>query len=144
MAITSDIIVGFPGETEADFRDTLKLVEQVKYDALYIFKYSERPHTPAAKLVDDISRSEKTARFLELEKVQRRHQRRTYESYVGQEMKVLVERPSWKSNDDLTGHSTCHKVVNFPGALVKAGQVATVRVTEAKINSLYGEVLSAS
>ncbi len=144
IAITSDIIVGFPGETEADFRDTAKLVEQVEYDALYIFKYSERPHTPAAKLVDDISRSEKTARFLELEKIQRRHQRKTYEDYIGREMKVLVERPSSKSRHDMTGHSACHKVVNFPGASVKAGQVAAVRITEAKINSLYGEVLSAS
>jgi tRNA-2-methylthio-N6-dimethylallyladenosine synthase len=144
MAITSDIIVGFPGETDADFRATVKLVEQVEYDALYIFKYSERPHTPAAKLVDDISRSEKTARFLELETIHRRHQQRIYENYIGREMKVLVERPSTKSKHDMTGHSTGHAVVNFPGTSVKAGQVARVRVTEAKINSLYGEVLSAS
>jgi tRNA-2-methylthio-N6-dimethylallyladenosine synthase len=144
MAITSDIIVGFPGETEADFRATLKLVEQVGYDGLYIFKYSERPRTPAAKLVDDVSKTEKTARFLELEAIQRRHQRRIYQSYVGREIKVLVERPSSKSKDDLTGHSSCHKVVNFPGAAARPGQLAVVRVTEAKINSLYGEVLSAS
>jgi tRNA-2-methylthio-N6-dimethylallyladenosine synthase len=144
MAITSDIIVGFPGETEADFRDTLKLVEQVKYDALYIFKYSERSHTPAARLVDDVDEREKTARFLELDTVHRRLQREIHTGCVGREMKVLVERLSSKSDDDMSGHSTCHKVVNFPGASVKAGQVATVRVTEAKINSLYGEVLSAS
>src|SRR3989442_675339 len=67
MSITSDIIVGFPGETDADFRDTMKLVEQVGYDGLYIFKYSERPGTPAAKLDDDVSREEKTARCLEFE-----------------------------------------------------------------------------
>lgn len=144
MAITSDIIVGFPGETEADFRDTVKLVEQVEYDALYIFKYSERPGTPAAKLVDDISLTEKTARFLELETIHRQHQRRIHESYVGRELKVLVERASTKSKSDVTGHSTCHKVVNFPGAAVKPGQVTRVRITEAKINSLYGEVVSAS
>src|SRR5205085_236946 len=70
MSITSDIIVGFPGETDADFRDTMKLVEQVGYDGLYIFKYSERPGTPAARLDDDVSREEKTARFLELEQAQ--------------------------------------------------------------------------
>ena len=144
MAVTSDIIVGFPGETEADFRETVKLVEQVGYDGLYIFKYSERPHTPAAKLVDDISKSEKTARFLELEKIQRRHQRKTYEDYIGRELKVLVERPSSKSKDDMTGHSTCHKVVNFPGASARPGEVAMVRVTEAKMNSLYGGMVSAS
>jgi len=144
MAITSDIIVGFPGETEADFRDTVKLVEQVRYDALYIFKYSERPHTPAAKLVDDVSQSEKTARFLELDAVHRRLQRKIHSGCVGREMKVLVERPSSKSDDDMAGHSTCHKVVNFPGSTATLGQVATVQVTEAKVNSLYGQVLSVS
>jgi tRNA-2-methylthio-N6-dimethylallyladenosine synthase len=144
MAITSDIIVGFPGETESDFRDTLKLVEQVAYDALYIFKYSERAHTPAAKLADDVSLKEKTARFLELEKLQRKLQRRTYEGFLGSEMKVLVERPSSKSAYDVTGHSTCHKVVNFPGSGAMMGQIASVRVTEAKLNSLYGEVLVAA
>ena len=144
MAITSDIIVGFPGETDADFRATENLVAQVEYDALFIFKYSERAGTPAAKLADDVSRAEKTARFLELEITHRRHQQSIYESFIGREIQVLVERPSTKSVNDVTGHSTCHKVVNFPGATVKPGQVAKVRVTEAKINSLYGEVVSAS
>src|SRR5712691_365670 len=94
MAITSDIIVGFPGETDADFRDTMKLVEQVGYDGLYIFKYSERPGTPAAKLDDDVSREKKTARFLELEQAQRRHQEKIYGRYIDREIKVLIERPS--------------------------------------------------
>jgi tRNA-2-methylthio-N6-dimethylallyladenosine synthase len=144
LAITSDIIVGFPGETEADFQDTMALVEQVGYDALYIFKYSERPGTPAAKLDDDVTGSEKTARFLELEVLQQRLQQKIYESYLGREVQVLVEGRSSKSDLDMTGHSTCHKVVNFPRVSVTAGQVASVRVTEAKANSLYGEVLSAA
>jgi tRNA-2-methylthio-N6-dimethylallyladenosine synthase len=143
MAITSDIIVGFPGETDADFRDTMKLVEQVGYDGLYIFKYSERPGTPAAKLDDDVSRQEKTARFLELEQAQRRLQQKIYEDYLGREIKVLIERPSSKSEDDMTGHSTCHKVVNFPASVTLLGEVRSVRVTQAKSNSLYGEILSA-
>ena len=143
MAITSDIIVGFPGETEADFRETLKLVGQVGYDALFIFKYSERPGTPAAKLDDDISRSEKTARFLELEEMQQQLQQNIYQRYIGRELKVLVERTSSKSDQDLSGHSTCHKVVNFPGASALPGEVVSVRVTEAKPNSLYGQVTSA-
>jgi len=143
MAITSDIIVGFPGETESDFRDTLKLIEQVGYHALYIFKYSERPGTPATKLVDDVSMSEKTARFLELEETQHRLQQEIYESYIGREMSVLVERPSSKSDQDMSGHSTCHKVVNFPGGTAAPGDVVTVRVTEAKPNSLYGQVAAA-
>ena len=143
MAITSDIIVGFPGETDADFRDTMKLIEQVGYDGLYIFKYSERPGTPAARLDDDVSKEEKTTRFLELEQTQRRLQQKVYERYLGRQVKVLIERPSSKSEDDMTGHSTCHKVVNFPAPAELLGQVARVRVTQAKSNSLYGEILSA-
>jgi tRNA-2-methylthio-N6-dimethylallyladenosine synthase len=143
MAITSDIIVGFPGETEEDFRETLKLVEQVGYHMLFLFKYSERPGTPAARFVDDVSRSEKKARFLELEEMQQQLQRKIYEDYIGREIKVLVERPSSKSDQDMTGHSTCHKVVNFPGGTTGLGEVASVIVTEAKPNSLYGQVISA-
>lgn len=144
IAITSDIIVGFPGETDADFRDTMKLVEHVGYHGLYIFKYSERANTPAARLDDDVSRSEKSARFLELEELQQRLQRKIYQGYVGGRMKVLVERTSLKSDHDMTGHSTCHKVVNFPRASTRPGQVAVVSVTETKANSLYGELLSAA
>jgi tRNA-2-methylthio-N6-dimethylallyladenosine synthase len=143
MAITSDIIVGFPGESEADFRDTLRLVEQVGYDMLFIFKYSERPGTPAARLDDDVSRSEKTARFLELEETQQRLQQKIYENYVGREIKVLVERSSSKSDQDMSGHSTCHKVVNFPGGSAAPGDVVNVRVTAAKPNSLYGRLTPA-
>jgi tRNA-2-methylthio-N6-dimethylallyladenosine synthase len=143
MAITSDIIVGFPGETEADFRATLRLMEQVEYHALYIFKYSVRPGTPAARLEDDVSRSEKTARFLELEKTQHQLQQKVYETYIGRDIKVLVERPSSKSDQDMSGHSTCHKIVNFSGASALLGNVVTVRVTEAKPNSLYGQLTSA-
>lgn len=143
MAVTSDIIVGFPGETETDFRATLRLIEQVKYHALYIFKYSERPGTPAAKLEDDVSRAEKTARFLELEETQHRFQQRIYQDYIGSDINVLVERPSSKSDQDMSGHSTCHKVVNFSGDSSLLGEVVTVRVTEAKPNSLYGQVQSA-
>src|SRR5215470_5579886 len=79
IAITSDIIVGFPGEAEQDFRDTMSFVENVKYDALYLFKYSERPGTPAAKLPDDVSKSEKRSRFLELEELQQRQQKAIYQ-----------------------------------------------------------------
>jgi len=140
MAITSDIIVGFPGETDADFRETLKLVKQVGYDGLYIFKYSERPGTPAARFDDDVSTNEKKGRFLELEETQQQLQRKIYENYIGREIKVLVERPSSKSDADMTGHSTCHKVVNFPGSTARLGEVASVLVTEAKPNSLYGQL----
>jgi tRNA-2-methylthio-N6-dimethylallyladenosine synthase len=143
MSITSDIIVGFPGETEADFAATLKLVEQVRYDGLYIFKYSERKGTPAANFEDDVSREEKSARFEKLDSVQRQFQQQIYEGYVGRELHVLVERESSKSPSDMTGHSTCHKVVNFPGSDSMLGNIVRVRITQAKQNSLYGEVINA-
>lgn len=141
LSLTSDIIVGFPGETQSDFDDTMKLVANCEYDGLYIFKYSERPGTPAFKLEDDVSPAEKTARFLELERLQRQIQGRVYEGYLGREVRVLVERESSRSRMDRTGHSTCHKVVNFPGGNVALGQVAKVRVRTANPNSLYGDLL---
>jgi tRNA-2-methylthio-N6-dimethylallyladenosine synthase len=143
MSITSDIIVGFPGETAADFDDTVKLVEQVGYDGLYIFKYSERPGTPAANFTDDVSREEKSARFMKLETTQRQLQKQIYHAYAAQELLVLVEGKSSKSPRDMTGHSTCHKVINFPGDVSMLGKIVNVRVTLAKENSLYGEVISA-
>ena len=143
MAITSDIIVGFPGETAEDFRETVKMVERVGYDALYIFKYSERGGTPAAKLIDDVTREEKAVRFAELEEAQRRFQRTRYDSYIDRVLNVLVERLSPKSESDMAGHSTCHKVVNFPGDSSMLGKVKSVRITAAKENSLYGQIISA-
>src|SRR5437870_6639148 len=144
ISITSDIIVGFPGESEADFRDTIRLIEQVGYDGLYIFKYSERPGTPAARLEDNVNKNEKGRRIMELEETHRKFQRRIYQEYVGRSIQVLAEQVSAKSEQDMTGHSTCHKVVNFPRAWVRPGDLASVRITRAKRNSLYGEVLSAA
>jgi len=138
IAITSDIIVGFPGETDADFRDTMSLVAKVGYHSLYIFKYSERPGTPAAKLDDDVSKREKTARFLELENLQKRQQREIYQGYVGRDVQVLAEAVSSKDERDFTGHTTCHKVVNFPKGSVNLGEIAKIRITNVKPNSLYG------
>ena len=143
IAITSDIIIGFPGETDADFRDTMALVERVGYHGLYLFKYSERPGTPAAKLEDDVSRQEKSERFAALEQIQRQQQQRIYRDYLGREVRVLAEAASSKSESDVTGHSTCHKVVNFPRGEVSLGDVINVRVTEVKPNSLYGEAAAA-
>jgi tRNA-2-methylthio-N6-dimethylallyladenosine synthase len=138
LALTSDVIVGFPGETPEEFGQTMALVEQCQYDGLYLFKYSERPGTPASVLADDVSQEEKSSRFLALELLQKNIQRRVYEDYVGRVVRVLVEGESAKSEFDMTGHSTCHKVVNFPADKSLAGREVRVRITEAKANSLYG------
>ncbi|HWS56126.1 MAG TPA: tRNA (N6-isopentenyl adenosine(37)-C2)-methylthiotransferase MiaB [Pyrinomonadaceae bacterium] len=140
LALTSDVIVGFPGETAEAFEDTMRLVERSQYDGLYIFKYSERPGTPAAKLPDDVSAEEKTRRFLALEKLQRGIQRGIYSSYVGSKASVLVEGESARSAEDLTGHTACNKVVNFRGPSELKGRIVEVSIREAKTNSLYGEL----
>ena len=141
LALTSDIIVGFPGETDEDFRQTVKLVKECEYDSLYLFKYSKRAGTPAASFHDNVSESEKTARFLELEKAQRAAQEKIYRSYVGRTLSVLAEGQSSRSEDDLKGHSTCHKVVNFRGRRGLEGEIVDVLVTTAKTNSLYGTLV---
>jgi tRNA-2-methylthio-N6-dimethylallyladenosine synthase len=144
LALTSDIIVGFPGETDEDFRETLELVRECEYDSLYIFKYSRRAGTPAASFHDNVPETEKTARFLELERVQRASQEKIYQSYVGRTLSVLAERQSSRSENDLTGHSTCHKVVNFSGHSNLEGEIVDVLVTAAKTNSLYGTLVNGS
>lgn len=140
-ALTSDIIVGFPGETHEDFEATLRLVEYCRYDALYIFKYSERQGTPAAGLENDVSDNEKAGRFLALEQLQKDIQKKIYANYVGRVVSVLVERKSAKSKSDMSGHTTCNKVINFPGSEDLKGKIISVRVKEAKANSLYGEMV---
>ena len=144
LALTSDVIVGFPGETDEDFRNTLDLVEQCEYDSLYIFKYSKRAGTPAANFTDTVPEHEKTARFLALEEVQRKTQERIQQSYIGRTLQVLVERRSTRSEHDLAGHSTCNKVVNFAGDRSLEGEIVDVRVTAAKTNSLYGTLINRS
>ncbi|MFN2598322.1 MAG: tRNA (N6-isopentenyl adenosine(37)-C2)-methylthiotransferase MiaB [Pyrinomonadaceae bacterium] len=140
-ALTTDIIVGFPGETVEDFDKTLELVLKCQYDSLYAFKYSERRGTPAAKLEDDVDEAEKSERFIALENVQSGIQRRILENYLGQDLPVLVEGVSARSADDLTGHSACNKVVNFPGAENLIGQIVNVRITATKSHSLYGTLV---
>ena len=142
LALTTDLIVGFPGETDEDFQETVRLVEDCRYDSIYIFKYSRRRGTPAASFTDTVPEREKTRRFLELERVQRRVQDEIYQSYVGRTLSVLAERQSSRSESDLAGHSTCHKVVNFAGENRVEGEIVDVLVTSAKTNSLYGKLLN--
>jgi len=144
ISLTTDMIVGFPGETMADFEDTIKLVEYCKFDSAYIFKYSPRPGTPAYEMIDDVSPTDKTRRFQELERIQRGIQAANLERYIGRSLKVLAEKRSAKSTEDLSGHSTCHRVVNFRGDTKLLGSVVDVTITEVKSNSLYGKGVTAA
>ncbi len=138
ISITTDIIVGFPGETREDFEDTVSLVEYAGYDAAYIFKYSPRPGTPAYEMADDVLSEEKTERFLKLESVQRRSQNERLKRYVGKTLDVLVEKHAVRSDAQVSGHSTCHKVVNFEGSDSLVGSIVKVKISEVKSNSLLG------
>ena len=140
IALTTDIIIGFPGETDEDFDDTKKVVEYCGYDGAYIFKYSPRPGTPAFQMEDDVSPQIKTERFLELEKIQRFHQNKIFRSYLHKTVKVLVEKRSIKNESDFSGHTTCQKVVNFKGAGDLLGKIVDVKITECKSNTLFGKI----
>jgi len=138
ISLTTDIIVGFPNETERDFLETVKLVEYCEYDSAYIFKYSERPGTPAAQISDEITMREKTNRFKKLETIQKHNQIKSLQSFVDQTVGVLAEKMSSKSSEHFSGHTTCHKVVNFISNRDVLGKIVNVKITESKSNSLFG------
>jgi tRNA-2-methylthio-N6-dimethylallyladenosine synthase len=143
FSVTSDIIIGFPGETEGDFRETLSLVTEVEYDGLYIFKYSPRPKTPAATYTDSISEEVKAERFLRLQELQNRIQKMRYERYLERSVEVLVEGVSARSTANFTGHTRCNKVVNFPCLDSVPGDLVNVHISEVTPHSLKGRNLGA-
>jgi tRNA-2-methylthio-N6-dimethylallyladenosine synthase len=141
ISLTTDIIIGFPGESEADFQDTLSLFEYCQYDSAYIFKYSPRPGTPAFQMNDDVLPEVKTERFLELEKLQKQFQQNSLQLMLNRKVEVLGEKTSGKTSSHLTGHTTCHKVVNFKGVEENLGKILDIKITECKANTLFGEIL---
>ena len=143
IAITSDIIVGFPGETEADFEATLALLDEVEYDALFSFKYSRRPNTPALALEDHISEEEKSRRLAILQEHQRAIQIRRNAQYVGVVAECMVEGFN-KATGQWMGRTSQHKMVNFlrPSSDEDiTGTYLEVRVTRSGPNSLVGEAV---
>lgn len=141
ISLTTDIIIGFPGESEADFQDTMSLFEFCQYDSAYIFKYSPRPGTPAFQMDDDVLPEVKTERFLELEKLQKYFQQNSLQAVLNRKVEVLAEKTSGKTSTHLTGHTTCHKVVNFKGVEENLGKILNIKITECKANTLFGEIL---
>jgi tRNA-2-methylthio-N6-dimethylallyladenosine synthase len=138
IAITTDIIVGFPGETEADFAETLSLLEEVRYDSLFSFKYSPRPNTPSLAMPDAISEEEKSRRLGILQEKQRDIQSERNATLVNTKFDVLVSGKSRRENQ-WSGHTSCHRVVNFTSQeLNLLGTYVRVQVTGAGPNSLVG------
>ena len=144
ISITSDIIVGFPGETDKDFEDTITLLEAVKYDAIFGFKYSPRPNTPAIHMVDSIPEEVKIERLAILNVRQREIQRTHYERHLGEVMPIMVEGYN-SIRGQVIGRSSQNKTVNFTAAGVPAaGSYLDVRVTQVFPNSLVGEAVGVS
>ena len=140
ISISSDFIVGFPGETDADFDKTMKLIEDVGFDQSFSFIYSRRPGTPAADLQDDVSDAEKHARLERLQKHINAHALAISQAMVGSVQTVLVEGPSKKDPNELTGKTENMRSVNFAGHPRLVGQFVDVVITEALSNSLRGRV----
>jgi tRNA-2-methylthio-N6-dimethylallyladenosine synthase len=143
ISISSDFIIGFPGESEADFEKTMKLIEDVGFDQSFSFIYSRRPGTPAADLADDTSDAAKHARLERLQAHINAHAATISQAMVGSVQRVLVEGPSRKDANELTGKTENMRSVNFAGHARLVGQFVDVVITEAMANSLRGRVVAA-
>lgn len=144
ISLSSDFIVGFPGETDEDFEDTMALIEEIGFDFSYSFIYSARPGTPAAELPDDISEDVKKERLARLKQRLDEMTMTISESMVGTVQTILVEGISKKSPLHITGRTENNRVVNFIGHPRLAGQFVNVLITEALPNSLRGKILASS
>ena len=143
MAMSSDFIVGFPGETEDDFQKLMGLIEETGFDASFSFIFSPRPGTPAANLPDDTPHEVKLRRLQHLQATVEDNVRRISESRVGTVQRILVEGPSRKNAAELMGRTECNRIVNFDGGPLSSrlvGQMVDVRITQALPHSLRGEM----
>jgi tRNA-2-methylthio-N6-dimethylallyladenosine synthase len=141
ISLSSDFIVGFPGETEEDFGRMMKLIEDIGYDASFSFVFSPRPGTPAATLADDTPQAAKLKRLQHLQATIEANVRRISASRVGTVQRILVEGPSKKNAAELMGRTECNRIVNFDGGPQSprlVGQMMDVRITEALPHSLRG------
>jgi tRNA-2-methylthio-N6-dimethylallyladenosine synthase len=144
ISMSSDFIVGFPGETDDDFAKMMKLIDDVGFDASFSFIFSPRPGTPAANLADDTPHEVKLKRLQTLQAAIEANVRRISESRAGTVQRILVEGPSRKDASELMGRTECNRIVNFPGgphAARLVGQLIDVRITQALPHSLRGEVV---
>ena len=143
LALSSDFIVGFPGETDEDFARLMKLIDEVGYDNSFSFIFSPRPGTPAANLRDDTPQQTKLKRLQQVQAAIDDSMRRISEARVGTVQRVLVEGPSRKNASELAGRTECNRMVNFVGAAQLVGRMIDVRITGTNSHSLRGEVAKA-
>lgn len=141
IAITSDFIVGFPGETEADFEQTMDLIRAVQYDDLFSFKYSDRPLTAARDFSGKVDEQEKKRRLKELQTYQKKVSLAKNQVLEGSNQEVLVEGTSKKSSQEWMGRTRTNKIINFPGPSDLFGKTVQVRIEKAYINSLKGGLI---
>ncbi|HSP06130.1 MAG TPA: MiaB/RimO family radical SAM methylthiotransferase, partial [Acidobacteriota bacterium] len=141
IAISSDIIIGFPGESEEDFCNTMDVVRQVEYSSIFSFKYSRRKYTAALKVEDDVPEEVKSERLSRLQELQRQIQTRLNQRLVGSVQEVLAETHSRRDGQELSGRTPCNRVVNFAGAEEALGAFHQVRINAAGPNSLAGSLL---
>ena len=142
VVVSTDMIVGFPGETDDDFADTMDLVSAVRFQFMYSFKYSPRPNTLADKrMKDDVPESIKSRRIMELQRLQGQIQIELFEAMVGQELMVLVDGTSRRNAAELSGKTDGWVTVNFPGPEGLVGRLVPVRITSAGNNSVRGELI---
>ncbi len=143
ISITSDFIVGFPGETEAEFETTMKLITDIGFDASYSFLYSPRPGTPAADLVDDTPQAIKMERLQRLQALINAQAHNISQRMIGSRQRVLVDGIARRNADELAARTDNNRVVNFTGPHTLAGSFAEVEITEAMAHSLRGELVTA-
>ncbi|MFZ7109830.1 tRNA (N6-isopentenyl adenosine(37)-C2)-methylthiotransferase MiaB [Avibacterium avium] len=141
IQISSDFIVGFPGETDQDFEDTMNLIAQVNFDMSFSFIYSARPGTPAADIPDDVSEDEKKQRLYVLQQRINNQAAQFSRAMLGTEQRVLVEGPSKKDLMELTGRTETNRIVNFVGTPDMIGKFVDIKITDVFTNSLRGEVV---
>ncbi len=140
LFITTDLIIGFPGETDEDFQQTLDLLDQVRYDAVYSFKYSPRLGTPAARMLDQVPEEVKDERLARLNEKAWKHAFESCEARLGRIEEVLVEGPADKTPNAFYGKSRQNRTVVFPGKGYKAGDKVWVNIENHKVANLFGSV----
>ena len=142
LVLTSDIIIGFPGETGEEAMETVSLIKEVRYDALFTFIYSPRPGTPAAKLPDPASRAEKQVWFDKLLDEQNRISGELHQAYVGKTVRVLVDGESGDEKWPLSSRTAGGRLVHLKGDASLIGQYAEAKVTDSNTWALFGEALA--